>query len=122
MGFLLIASGGALGSIARFMIGRRIAEKRSTNFPLGTFLVNIAGAFLLGLLCSVEPDRNMYLLIGEGFLGSFTTFSTFMYEGFNLFQDNEKLNAAVYIFGSLLFGMTGFFVGVEVGNIIRIII
>ncbi len=119
MGFLLIASGGALGSVARFIIGRRIAEKRTTNFPIGTFLVNITGALLLGLLCRIGPDRNMYLLLGEGFLGSFTTFSTFMYEGFNLFQDNEKLNAAVYIFGSLLFGLAGFFVGVEIGNIIN---
>jgi len=118
MGVLLIASGGALGSVARFMIGRLIAEKKSTNFPLGTFLVNITGAFLLGLLCSIEPGRNTYSLIGEGFLGSFTTFSTFMYEGFNLFQDNEKLNAAVYIFGSLLIGLAGFFMGADVGNII----
>lgn len=121
MGYLLIASGGALGSVARYMIGRLIAEKMTTDFPIGTFLVNILGAFLLGILSAAGLDGYVYMLFGEGFLGAFTTFSTFMYEGFNLFQDNEKLNASIYIFSSLILGVAGFIAGVEIVNITRII-
>lgn len=121
MGYLLIASGGAMGSIARYMIGRRIAEKRATDFPAGTFLVNITGAFLLGSISAAGMDGYLYMLFGEGFLGAFTTFSTFMYEGFNLFQDNEKLNAAGYILASLILGVAGFIAGVEFVNITHII-
>ncbi|MHC1720029.1 MAG: fluoride efflux transporter CrcB [Clostridiaceae bacterium] len=119
MDYLLVAVGGAFGSITRFVIGRRITEKSRTNFPIGTFLINISGAFLLGVVSSFGLNSNISMFIGTGFLGAFTTFSTFMYEGFNLFQDNEKLNALGYIFGSLILGIIGFVVGIEAANLIK---
>ena len=121
MEYLLVAAGGSLGSLARFVIGRRIAEKSKTDFPVGTFVINISGAVLLGFMSSMGVNGNGYILIGDGFLGAFTTFSTFMYEGFSLFQGNEKLNAFVYVLGSLIFGIIGFVTGVEIAKFLQMI-
>lgn len=118
MEYLFVAAGGIFGSLSRFLIGRRIAEKASTAFPIGTFLINITGALLLGIVSSIGLNENMYTLLGTGFLGAYTTFSTFMYEGFNLFQDNEKLNAFVYILGSLILGIIGYAIGFEIAKFI----
>lgn len=121
MVYILVAAGGTFGSLARFLIGRRIAEKAGADFPMGTFIINITGAILLGIVSSVGLSGNMYTLLGDGFLGAYTTFSTFMYEGFNLFQDNEKLNAFVYILGSLILGIIGFIIGVGIAKLFQII-
>jgi len=121
MEYILVAGGGALGSLARYLIGKRITEKAKTDFPKGTFFINITGAILLGIVSSIGLNENMYTLFGDGFLGAYTTFSTFMYEGFNLFQDDEKLNAFVYILGSLILGIIGFIVGVEIAKLIKLI-
>lgn len=121
MEYLLVAVGGALGSLTRFLVGRRISENARTDFPIGTFFINITGAILLGVISSMDLHGNRYTLIGDGFLGAYTTFSTFMYEGFNLFQDNEKLNAFVYILGTLILGIIGFIIGVEIIKIIQTI-
>jgi CrcB protein len=117
--YLLVASGGALGSLARFLIGKKVSEKYKGGFPAGTFLINITGAVLLGAVSSAGLGPSGYSLFGDGFLGAFTTFSTFMYESFNLFQDNEKLNAAVYIAGSLVLGTVGFVTGAEIAGMIK---
>jgi len=109
--YLLVGIGGAAGSIARFALGRAIAKKTKTSFPFGTFVINILGALLLGIVSSVHCSENMYLFLGDGFLGGFTTFSTFMYEGFHLFENNEKLNASVYIGVSLILGISGYILG-----------
>lgn len=113
MNLLLVGIGGALGSIVRFQFGKIISRKSNRTLPLGTFIINITGALLLGILTSIDAGNNAYLLLGDGFLGAYTTFSTFMYEGFNLFRENEKLNAFTYIFGSLLLGIIGYFAGHE---------
>ncbi|MDD4722822.1 MAG: fluoride efflux transporter CrcB [Acidaminococcaceae bacterium] len=105
MEYLSIANGGAFGSLVRFLIGRRIAEKSSMFFPIGTLVINITGAFLLGVVSAIGFNKNMYTLLGAGFLGAYTTFSTFTYEGFNLFQNNDRLNAFVYISFSLILGV-----------------
>ena len=117
MDLLLVGIGGALGSIARFRLGKVIAKKTKTTFPLGTFIVNITGAILLGFVCGMDAGRNLYLLLADGFLGAYTTFSTFMYEGFNLFQGNERLNAIIYIAASLLLGIAGYVAGFILGQI-----
>lgn len=95
-----------------------ISEKTAGYFPWGTFIINISGALLLGLVCSRSPGRNYYLLLADGFLGAYTTFSTFMYEGFHLFQDHETANALLYIGGSFLLGIAGFLGGSAIGRLI----
>lgn len=121
MNFVFVGIGGAFGSLARYQLGKVISQKSATTFPVGTFIINITGAILLGMVSSLDISKNMYLLLGDGFLGAYTTFSTFMYEGFNLFQENEKLNAFIYILGSLILGIIGYILGFWLGNLIKII-
>ncbi len=117
MTYILIAVGGAAGSLVRYSLGKYISEGSKTAFPIGTFIINITGAVLLGIVSSIGVSSNMMLLLGDGFLGAYTTFSTFMYEGFNLFQEKEKLNAFIYILGSLILGTIGFALGTKIGSI-----
>jgi len=112
MAYVLVGLGGALGSVVRYSLGKFISRKLKGKFPYGTFIINITGAFLLGAVSSVAAGTNWYVFLAEGFLGAYTTFSTFMYEGFNLFLDKEKLNAITYIIISLILGLLGF----ELGN------
>lgn len=117
MEIILICVGGAFGSLARFQLGKVISEKSETTFPIGTLIINITGAILLGLVSSLNISKNIYQLLGTGFLGAYTTFSTFMYEGFNLFQKNEKINAFIYILGSIFLGIVGYVIGFELGRL-----
>jgi CrcB protein len=116
MSFLYIAAGGALGSFCRYALGKKIAEKSAGSFPVSTFLINVSGAVLLGVVSSIDISINRYALIGDGFLGAYTTFSTFIYEGFDLFRNNEKLNACVYIASSFVLGVAGYISGVIIFN------
>lgn len=112
----MVGVGGMLGGLCRFQLGKMISERAHTVFPVGTFIINITGAVLLGMLTSVSAGDRVYMALGDGFLGAFTTFSTFMYEGFHLFQDDEKLNAFTYVLGSLFLGIIGFAAGYEAGR------
>lgn len=114
MNYLLMGTGGVLGSIARYSIGKFISRHVKDRFPIGTFIINITGAIMLGILTSSQSSTTMYSFLGDGFLGAYTTFSTFMYEGFNLFKDNEKLNAFIYILSSLIIGLIGFSIGIRI--------
>lgn len=114
MNLILVGFGGLFGGLARFQLGKMISQKSRTTFPVGTFIINITGAMLLGILNGLNIGNSAYVLLGDGFLGAYTTFSTFMYEGFILFQGNEKLNALIYILCSLLLGILGYVAGFEI--------
>lgn len=111
MQYLLVGAGGTLGSIVRFKLGAYINTKSQGRFPWSTFIINITGAFLLGIVSTANVNKNVTLFLGDGFLGAYTTFSTFMYEGFNLFQHKKKLNAFIYILSSIILGVIGFILG-----------
>lgn len=113
----MVGVGGMLGGLCRFQLGKIISQKAGTVFPLGTFMINITGAMLLGFLTGMNVEGRVYLALGDGFLGAFTTFSTFMYEGFHLFQDREKLNAFIYVLGTLFLGIFGFIAGYAAGKL-----
>lgn len=115
MQYLLVGIGGIFGSIVRYALGKIISERSVSIFPIGTFAINITGAFLLGLLSSESLGENLYVLFGDGFLGAYTTFSTFMYEGFNLFQEREIINAFTYVMLSLIIGIIGYSIGNRIG-------
>ena len=117
MTFVLIGFGGAAGSVVRYSLGKFISEKSKTTFPIGTFLINITGAILLGIVSTIGVSDNIMLLLGDGFLGAYTTFSTFMYEGFNLFEGKGKLNAFIYILSSLILGIVGYALGTQIGSL-----
>lgn len=111
MNLLIVGAGGIFGAITRYLLGRAISRKLKHSFPFATFLINISGAFLLGVVSTADIDRNLELLLADGFLGAYTTFSTFMYEGFNLFKGNKTKNALVYISASVMIGILGFVSG-----------
>jgi len=118
MEYFLVAMGGTLGGTTRYIIGKYISEKSNCNFPFGTFIINITGAILFGIFLSFQVSQSFYLFFGEGFFGAYTTFSTFMYEGFKLFQTNEKLHLLIYVLGSLALGIIGLFIGYKIGSLI----
>ncbi|MEI6602378.1 MAG: CrcB family protein [Clostridia bacterium] len=109
MELLLVAVGGAAGSVLRYFISKKIAYR--SNFILATFCINLSGAFLLGIVAGIPLTGNLLLLCADGFLAAFTTFSTFLYEGFQLFHNKKRWNAVIYILGSLILGSLGFFFG-----------
>lgn len=107
--------GGAVGSVLRIII-RDWSAAIPGDFPWGTFGVNILGAFLLGFFVTITVEvtriRSHYRAgIAEGFLGGFTTFSTFMYEGVALIKDNETKNALLYVTLTMVLGIGAFALG-----------
>lgn len=90
---LIIALGGAIGAVSRFLMSETVFKLTGNAYPLGTMLVNLTGCFLIGLLWGVfntfEIDNNLKPLIFTGFLGAFTTFSTFALENFYLIRNGE---------------------------------
>lgn len=107
---LFVILGGALGSTTRFFLGKHFASMHN-HIPIGTFIINITGAFLLGVITGFDISQLMYGLFAEGFLGAYTTFSTFMYEDFVLIQNNRALSAVIYIITTIFFGLIAFYCG-----------
>ncbi|MFI5278550.1 MAG: fluoride efflux transporter CrcB [Ktedonobacterales bacterium] len=109
---------GALGAAARYLIVEWIAHWRVRRFPLATFLINITGAFALGFLTTAfasAAQLDMRLLLGVGFLGGYTTFSTLSYETFALGRRGESLYAWLNAGGSLLAGVVAAALGLALG-------
>ncbi|GAB6152718.1 fluoride efflux transporter CrcB [Desulfosporosinus burensis] len=120
---LVIAVGGALGALSRYALGIWISNKWDQGFPLHTFLINITGAFLLGFLHILFIERlNVNPLwrlgIGVGFLGAFTTFSTFGYEVIALLEGGSFMTAGLYTLLSIVVGFTGVALGVGLARLI----
>ncbi|MGB2590804.1 MAG: fluoride efflux transporter CrcB [Candidatus Acidiferrum sp.] len=92
--YLMVGIGGALGSILRFWVGGYVSNRMGVRFPYGTFLINCTGSFLIGFVVTLLAERthwspNWRYLIPIGFIGGYTTFSTFELETFRNFQNGE---------------------------------
>ncbi|HEV7774414.1 MAG TPA: fluoride efflux transporter CrcB [Conexibacter sp.] len=96
---------GAIGSLARFYVGGLVAARRPSDFPLGTFVVNLTGGFLLGLLTGLSVTGDALLVFGTGLLGGYTTFSTWMVEAERLGEDGEWASMWAYLLGLMLAGL-----------------
>lgn len=118
LSLLLVGLGGTFGSLTRYVLGKKIAEKHSLLFPLHTFLINISGAFLLGFVSNIGLMNHTLLFVADGFLGAYTTFSTFMFEGFSIIRGSKKINAILYICFTVIAGISGYILGMIVANII----
>jgi len=120
--YVMVGAGGFIGANARFILGRWASQKWGTAFPIGTLIINLAGCFILGLFATVANRLalNDYwrLLVAVGFVGAFTTFSTFEYETFELMRQANLLRAAANAFGSLIFGFVAVFLGVVVARVL----
>ena len=108
--YLLIAIGGALGSIARYWVGSTIAGRMGIRFPYGTLIVNITACIVIGFsltYMSRRADMNPALryLIPIGFIGAYSTFSTYEWETLTTLRSGAFLLAAIYAGGSLILGL-----------------
>jgi CrcB protein len=122
MPYLLVGVGGFIGANARFVVARVVGAMFETKFPLGTFVINVSGSFLLGVLGTVVAQRimpgseSMRLALGVGFLGAFTTFSTFEFETHALITDGSWLTAAMNMSASLFVGLLAVRAGIVVAK------
>ena len=113
---LLVALGGAGGSVLRYML-----SNINTSFPWGTFAVNVLGSFLIGLLVGLMSkgvlSPEMKLLLVTGFCGGFTTFSTFANESFSMMKAGDVLLTALYVGASVIIGILAVWGGITLSNI-----
>lgn len=118
--FAAVAFGGAFGAIARYLLNTFFA-KMLAPFPFATFFINVTGSFLIGFLAIIFTEKfteseNWRLFLTVGFLGAYTTFSTFELETFELLREKQLATAFFYAFASLIVGLLGVFGGVWVGK------
>lgn len=114
--WLGVAGLGGVGAIARFLIDGSITTRLESDFPWGTFAINISGSFVLGLLAGEAVSGNSLVLAGTATIGAFTTFSTWMFETNRLGEDDDRLNLIANIAGSLLVGLLAAYLGQKVGQ------
>ncbi len=113
---LLIAIGGAVGSVSRYGCQKWIYQIYPHPFPFGTFVVNVTGCLLIGLFFGLSEKGNLVspewrILLTAGFCGGFTTFSTFSFETLSLLKEGEYAYALLYIFLSVLVGLLAVWLG-----------
>lgn len=114
--YLVVLAGAGLGGLTRYVAGTWIMAKYGGRFPLGTFVINITGAFLIGVLMTVltqrfHPHPNWRLFMVVGFLGGYTTFSSFEYETYQAIRDGERWLGLIYVAGSVVLGYLGVWLG-----------
>ena len=114
--YLVVLAGAGLGGLARYALGVWIMAKSGGRFPLGTFLINISGSFLIGLVMTLlterlHPHPNWRLFLVVGVLGGYTTFSSFEYETLQTVRDGARWMGLFYVAGSVLFGYVAVWLG-----------
>ena len=116
----LVFLGGGIGSCLRYLISKSLNPLLS-NFFLGTFLVNVIGCLLIGIIMGYALrdsflSQNQVLLLTTGFCGGFTTFSAFAYENHNLLKIGDYLNFSLYTLGSVILGVLAVFLGIWISK------
>ncbi len=121
---LLAAIGlaGALGAVARYLLGRYVAERSASSFPLGTLIINITGAFLIGLIFALATRKlispTLQATLATGFMGGFTTFSTMSWEGMQLARAGRSLHSLFYLGITFALGLSAVLLGLVLGRAI----
>jgi len=121
--YLLIAAGGALGSIARFWVGSTISGRIGARFPYGTFVVNMTACIIIGFILTFLGKRAdlspaWRYLIPIGFIGAYSTFSTYEWETLSTLRSGAFLLAALYAVGSLLCGLIAVWGGAVLADLL----
>jgi CrcB protein len=123
MTYLLIGIGGFLGCNARYLLGDWIAEHYGTSFPYGTMVINVSGSCAIGFFLVLISERfivhpNWRFFFAVGFLGGYTTFSTFSFETFELMQQRSFFLALANIVGSDVLGQLAVVVGMRLARLL----
>ncbi len=118
---LLISLGAVFGANARYWLAYWLAQKIGASFPYGTMIVNISGSFLIGLIMALTTEKYLVdprirLFFTVGFLGAYTTFSTFTFESYNLFSRGQWLTGLTNLLTSTIIGIIAVGIGVYVGK------
>ncbi len=118
--YLVVLAGAGLGGLGRYVAGTWIMAKYGGRFPLGTFIINITGSFLIGVLMTLlterfHPNPNWRLFLVVGILGGYTTFSSFEYEAFQAMRDGARWMGMLYVTGSVVVGYLGVWLGALLG-------
>ena len=121
--YWMVGIGGFLGSVLRFWLGSYVGGRLGARFPYGTFVINVTGSFLVGVVLTLLAGKahwspNWRYLVPIGFIGGYTTFSTFEYETLRLIQDGQPLTAMLNLTLSVVVGLIGVWVGVVAGRAI----
>jgi fluoride exporter len=121
--FFFIALGGSLGSLARYWVGSTISSRMGTRFPYGTFVVNITACIIIGFTLTflarrTELSAAWRFLIPIGFIGAYSTFSTFEWETYSNLQTGAFLIASLYVVLSVFVGLIGVWFGVLIAKVI----
>ena len=123
MQLVLVGLGGFAGAVLRWLVDGWISERNPTAFPLGTLVINLTGSFVLGVLFAWVIERNVLppevrLPLMVGFLGAYTTFSTFMLESWRLVEEGAYALAAANLVGSVVLGLVAVVAGLAVGRLV----
>jgi fluoride exporter len=118
---LAIAAGAILGANARYLVGQLAAARLGADFPYGTLFINVSGSLAIGFLLTLLIDRLAGAPVwrsffATGFLGAYTTFSTYTYEAALLFRQGARLAALVYLLGSVAGGLVGVLAGIAMAE------
>ncbi len=119
---VLVFVGGGIGSICRYALATSLQRSFAGPFPVGTFVVNLAGCFAIGLVgalglerAAISPEARVFLMVG--ILGGFTTFSSFTWETLGLLTVRDILRATLYVMGSVFLGLFGAWLGRLLGRV-----
>jgi len=119
---LWVGLGGFVGANARYFLGLWVATRFGTTFPYGTFIINITGSFILGLIMGTLEGHVLSPVVrlsaGIGFVGAYTTFSTWTYETLRLIENGSVLLATVNLLGSVLAGLLAAVGGLATGRVL----
>jgi CrcB protein len=121
--FLFISAGAILGANTRYWLGDWVAQKWSFAFPFGTLLINLSGSLVLGFFMTIATERflidpRVRFFIVVGFLGAYTTFSTYTFESFNLMFRGQWLFGLLNLFGSTFLGVLAVGLGIYLGKLL----
>jgi fluoride exporter len=119
--YLYIGLGGFLGAIARYAVGGWVMSSGRHVFPFGTLVINITGSLLLGILFGLTIKHtglhaSIRTFFGIGFLGAYTTFSTFSVETMHLIENGSLVMASVNVLGSVIFSLVAVYIGLLIGR------